>query len=315
MKTAELEKHIEQTTAALAKHPGRVSGSAGDLLALRRRHAGIARRDGAPACTSAPDEPRLPHPDRAGRHHGRRRRHAGGGLRASARTRRGWRRPRRCCCFTPARYWVPSRWRSAAIIHARIGIAAAFGFVIAASLFAGDLTLRQYAGHGLFPMDARVKPGHDGRKRHATSLRIGSHPDVAAGRGDLAVRFLLARVRRPETLQPHELCGRGRDRHRRQVGDRDARLVPDRSRRLPRGAAGRADRRPHPAECARARRLRRLADPAERQRHAVHRAGQFRHRRRPPVPRQPDARALHPDHADADRRRQPGRLSRRGFRI
>jgi uncharacterized membrane protein YgdD (TMEM256/DUF423 family) len=40
------------------------------------------------------------------------------------------------------------------IIHARIGIAAAFGFVVAASLFAGDLTLRQYAGHGLFPMSA-----------------------------------------------------------------------------------------------------------------------------------------------------------------
>jgi uncharacterized membrane protein YgdD (TMEM256/DUF423 family) len=41
-----------------------------------------------------------------------------------------------------------------AIIHARIGITAAFGFVIAASLFAGDLTLRQYASHGLFPMAA-----------------------------------------------------------------------------------------------------------------------------------------------------------------
>ena len=41
-----------------------------------------------------------------------------------------------------------------AIINARIGLAAAFGFVIAASLFAGDLTLRQYAGHGLFPMAA-----------------------------------------------------------------------------------------------------------------------------------------------------------------
>jgi uncharacterized membrane protein YgdD (TMEM256/DUF423 family) len=40
------------------------------------------------------------------------------------------------------------------LIHARIGIAAAFGFVLAASLFAGDLTLRQYAGHGLFPMAA-----------------------------------------------------------------------------------------------------------------------------------------------------------------
>jgi uncharacterized membrane protein YgdD (TMEM256/DUF423 family) len=40
------------------------------------------------------------------------------------------------------------------IIDARIGIAAAFGFVIAAALFAGDLTLRQYAGHGLFPLAA-----------------------------------------------------------------------------------------------------------------------------------------------------------------
>lgn len=41
-----------------------------------------------------------------------------------------------------------------AVIHARIAVAAASGFVIAASLFAGDLTLRQYAGHGLFPMAA-----------------------------------------------------------------------------------------------------------------------------------------------------------------
>ena len=40
------------------------------------------------------------------------------------------------------------------VIHARIGIAAAFGFVIATGLFAGDLTLRQYAGHSLFPFAA-----------------------------------------------------------------------------------------------------------------------------------------------------------------
>ena len=39
-------------------------------------------------------------------------------------------------------------------IHARIGLAAAFGLVIAAALFASDLTLRQYAGHGLFPFAA-----------------------------------------------------------------------------------------------------------------------------------------------------------------
>ncbi|MFQ3454302.1 DUF423 domain-containing protein [Bradyrhizobium sp. UFLA01-814] len=41
-----------------------------------------------------------------------------------------------------------------AIIHAKLAVAAAAGFVIAASLFAGDLVLRQYAGHGLFPMAA-----------------------------------------------------------------------------------------------------------------------------------------------------------------
>ena len=40
------------------------------------------------------------------------------------------------------------------VLHARIGIVAAFGFVIAALLFAGDLTVRQYAGHSLFPMAA-----------------------------------------------------------------------------------------------------------------------------------------------------------------
>ena len=41
-----------------------------------------------------------------------------------------------------------------ALVHARIGLLAAIGFVVAAALFAGDLTLRQYAGHGLFPMAA-----------------------------------------------------------------------------------------------------------------------------------------------------------------
>jgi uncharacterized membrane protein YgdD (TMEM256/DUF423 family) len=40
------------------------------------------------------------------------------------------------------------------IIHLRIGIAAAFGFFVGAALFAGDLTMRQYAGHSLFPMAA-----------------------------------------------------------------------------------------------------------------------------------------------------------------
>lgn len=36
------------------------------------------------------------------------------------------------------------------LLHGGIGLIAAFGFVIAASLFAGDLTVRQYAGHSLF---------------------------------------------------------------------------------------------------------------------------------------------------------------------
>ncbi len=40
------------------------------------------------------------------------------------------------------------------IIHRRIGLAAALGFIVAAILFAGDLTMRQYAGHSLFPMAA-----------------------------------------------------------------------------------------------------------------------------------------------------------------
>jgi len=40
------------------------------------------------------------------------------------------------------------------LLHARIGPVATIGFVIAASLFAADLSLRQFAGRGLFPMAA-----------------------------------------------------------------------------------------------------------------------------------------------------------------
>jgi uncharacterized membrane protein YgdD (TMEM256/DUF423 family) len=40
------------------------------------------------------------------------------------------------------------------VVHGTTGIAAAFGFVVAAAVFAGDLTLRQFAGHGLFPFAA-----------------------------------------------------------------------------------------------------------------------------------------------------------------
>jgi uncharacterized membrane protein YgdD (TMEM256/DUF423 family) len=40
------------------------------------------------------------------------------------------------------------------VIHRRTAIAAGFGFVVASALFAGDLSLRQFAGHSLFPMAA-----------------------------------------------------------------------------------------------------------------------------------------------------------------
>ena len=40
------------------------------------------------------------------------------------------------------------------ILNPRIAIVATIGFVVAACLFAGDLTVRQYADHSLFPMAA-----------------------------------------------------------------------------------------------------------------------------------------------------------------
>ncbi|AMA55488.1 DUF423 domain-containing protein [Bradyrhizobium sp. CCGE-LA001] len=40
------------------------------------------------------------------------------------------------------------------LLHGGISLAAACGFAAGAALFAGDLTLRQYAGHALFPMAA-----------------------------------------------------------------------------------------------------------------------------------------------------------------
>lgn len=35
-----------------------------------------------------------------------------------------------------------------------LGLTATFGFIVGAALFAGDLTMRKYAGHGLFTMAA-----------------------------------------------------------------------------------------------------------------------------------------------------------------
>lgn len=40
------------------------------------------------------------------------------------------------------------------IAHRIAGLAAVFGFVLGTALFAGALTLRQFTGHGLFPMAA-----------------------------------------------------------------------------------------------------------------------------------------------------------------
>ena len=40
------------------------------------------------------------------------------------------------------------------IVHTRLGLAGVFGFVIGCALFAGDLCLRHFAGHALFPFAA-----------------------------------------------------------------------------------------------------------------------------------------------------------------
>lgn len=40
------------------------------------------------------------------------------------------------------------------LLRGGIGLVATFGFVLGTVLFAGDLTLRQYAGHSLFPFAA-----------------------------------------------------------------------------------------------------------------------------------------------------------------
>ena len=37
------------------------------------------------------------------------------------------------------------------LAHAKMAITAAAGFIVAAALFSGDLSLRHFAGHGLFP--------------------------------------------------------------------------------------------------------------------------------------------------------------------
>ena len=71
-----------------------------------------------------------------------------------ARMRYGWLPPASILLFHATAVLAPSRWRTVAHLHRPIAIAAAFGLVIAAGLFSGDMTLRQVAGHGLFPMAA-----------------------------------------------------------------------------------------------------------------------------------------------------------------
>ena len=156
VKPAELEQRIAATVGRACQTSRRLSGSAGDVVAHRRRHAGIARRDGAPARRSAADDAsracsassimlagvmgadgvilaaaaaHQPDATRLASASSMLLFHATAVLAAVALAERG-------------------------VIHVRIGIAAAFGFVVAAALFAGDLTLRQYAGHSLFPMAA-----------------------------------------------------------------------------------------------------------------------------------------------------------------
>jgi len=42
------------------------------------------------------------------------------------------------------------------ILSTKGGLATAFGFFVAAAMFAGDLSLRHFAGHGLFPLAAPI---------------------------------------------------------------------------------------------------------------------------------------------------------------
>ena len=66
------------------------------------------------------------------------------------------------------------------IVHGKIAMAAAVGFVVASALFAGDLTLRQFAGHRLFPV-CRAD------RRHALDRKLAD----ASGRGGLAAEAVV----------------------------------------------------------------------------------------------------------------------------
>src|SRR5213079_1889638 len=137
----------------IGKTSGRIPGCAGDLFARRQRHAGIARGDGAPpgraklmsrACRILIVLAAIMGAD---------------GVILAAASAHQADASRLAAASSMLLFHATAVIAAVAvaergIVHTRIGIAAAFGFVVAASLFAGDLTLRQYAGHGLFPMAA-----------------------------------------------------------------------------------------------------------------------------------------------------------------
>ena len=154
VKKAELEKTHRRNHGRARQTSRRVSGSSGDILALRRRHAGIARRDGAPvararlmsrtarilivlAAVMGADGVMLAAASAHGADASRLASassmllfHASAVLGAVALAERGD-HPRRTSASQPL---SASSSRQ--------------------SLFAGDLTLRHYAGHGLFPLAA-----------------------------------------------------------------------------------------------------------------------------------------------------------------
>src|SRR5262249_51999127 len=97
----------------------------------------------------------LSHSDHSGRRDGSRWRHSGRSFRASG----------GCGAAMPASSMLLFHATAVlatvalterGVIHGSVGQLAAFGFVVAAALFAGDLTLSHSAGHRLFPLAAPI---------------------------------------------------------------------------------------------------------------------------------------------------------------
>jgi acetylglutamate kinase len=124
-------------------------------------------------------------------------------------------------------------------------------------------------------MRPRVSDVVPASHRAASAQECGMNAHDLARRGGDRRSLGRARPRRPENLQPHELCRRGRHRHRRQDRHRDARLVPDRSGRLPRGRVRQHHRRSYSSSCAFAAGLWRVACTAKRHRQSLRCAKDF----------------------------------------